>query len=196
MRYVLPTLLALMTACAHTGYETYREASGTFSLDVPRSWKKYRDSDFSRKPNAVVSWYGKIVEDKGYPVGAIVELEKLNRRPDDFPPERDWEFYKKNILEPTDRLFDGTHPSEVRVEEATMAGLPARLFSRSVEQLSGDGPVRGSDKKHPSRIEGIVIQTPDAYYVLEYRATNELFDKYRPAFERMKESFRLNPDKP
>jgi hypothetical protein len=36
------------------------------------------------------------------------------------------------------------------------------------------------------RLEDAVIQTPEAYYVLEYRATQELFEKYYPDYRAFK----------
>ena len=47
------------------------------------------------------------------------------------------------------------------------------------------------NKKYSIKLEDIVIRTPEAYYVLEYRATQELFDKYYFAFEKAAETFRL-----
>ena len=51
--------------------------------------------------------------------------------------------------------------------------------------------MHGKVQTFPSRVDGVLLRSDEAYYVLEYRATEELFDKHHPAFERFKASFKL-----
>lgn len=196
MRQALAVAVLVVVGCSKPlAFELYREPAGTFTAEVPVGWPKDFDDAFTRKPIAGVSWVGKLVDGgEGRAIGAVIEVRKLWRLKKDHPAPKDYERFNKSVLEPTADLFNGAYPADVLVSDGVLSGLPAKIYSRNEFDQATGGGMHGAVKHHPSRVEGVVLQTPEAYYVLEYRATKDLFDKHRPAFERLKTSFKLGAD--
>lgn len=188
----LAMALALLTACSRPlAFQEYREPDGEFSVSVPVGWQANERGPFSRKPIGEVWWLGEqVAHHEGWPVGVLLFVRKLDRDPD----KRN-KVYRDDYLAPTDALFSGTHPKDVLIEATEFAGYPARKIGRDFDDHVGGG-WHGRLKTFPSRMVGVVIQTPNAYYVLEYRAVHDRFDKYKPAFDTLVASFKLTKSPP
>lgn len=173
MRRALPLTLALL-ACAcgkKLTFEPYQDASG-FAAEVPSGWSRIGDADLTRKPVAVATWIGKaIADDEGTPIGAVINVTRISRKPADLQKGQDWARYKADWLDRTDALF-----------------FKAKGDAASFRQEFTLGNKTHGLPPTPMRLEDVVLRTDDAYWVLDYRATAELFDRYYPAFEKLKAS--------
>jgi hypothetical protein len=200
MRAFLPLAAALaLVSCARAPeFERYDDPSGDYRLDAPKGWQHWGNADRKAKPIRAVMFVGKISsQDEGIPLGAVLSVTKLYRRRADYPGKRSaYERYRKDVLMPSAAIFGdaGTNlPKAVAkllpqgVRDERLAGLPAKSYGREYEHFNKihmPAPVA-------MKLEDVVLRTPEAYFVLEYRATTELFDRYHYAFERAKESFAL-----
>ena len=186
MRFLLLTTFSLFACARAPEFVEYREPGGEFSVQVPRRWKVSERGPFTRRPVAEVWWIGKVVEtDEGWPVGAILYVRRLDKDPD----KRN-KVYINEELADTKALFAGKHAPDVQTKKSTMLGHESIEFVRDYEEAFGGG-WHGKLHHRAARVEGVVIDTPGSYYVLEYRATKELFEKYRYGFMRLRESFKL-----
>lgn len=172
----LPLVLAaaalVLTACSKKPqYVRYEDPTG-FSADVPASWPKTGDKDLTRKPVAMMSWVGADrPQDEGQILGAVLHVTRVSRRREDLPPKQSWDKYAAQWLAPSDRLFAGK--------------------SGDVAEYANETTVRHDGGLHapqaiPIKAVAVVLRTPDAYWVLNYTATKDNFDKYAAAFERLK----------
>lgn len=188
MRVRLLVIAMLAAACSGPpDFIQYQEPGGAFSAEVPKRWELDERGAFSRRPVGEVWWIGKVSDDhEGWPIGAIIYVRRMEKNPD----KRN-KIYIKWDLADTQALFtQKKFPAGLRVEKSTFLGFDAREFSRDYDEKLGGG-WHGKVRIVPARAEGVVLDTPESYYVLEYRATKDLFDKYRYGFVKLKESFRL-----
>ena len=192
LRPVLLLAALLASACAgKPAFEPYRDPAGDYSLEAPKGWPREGNADLKRRPSSVVSFVG-VPEpsDEGTPLGAVLYVTKFYRLRSDFPgDDKAFAAYKKEVLVPSDALFgEGPMPSDAPVVSDTqLGGLPAKTYRRDYEhfnRLHMPRPV-------PMRLEDVVARTPEAYYVLEYRAAREFFDRHHAVFERAKSSFQF-----
>ena len=182
MRLFLAALL--LAGCSQkTSFQPFTEASGAFTAELPSNWQRDGHEDLRKTPAAVMTWIAELVDQsEGYQVGTMIHINRFQRK--GATPA-----FKKSTLAPTDALFgSGKLPADVSV--MTVSGHPARRLQREFEQNLGGGM---HAKKGPfaMRLEDVVIQTPDAYYALEYRSTKDLFDKHHGAFERLLATIRI-----
>jgi len=193
MKHWLLALMVASAACSSKpSFEPFREASGEFSVDAPHGWGVDYNDSFTRKPIASVSWVGELTDgSEGAVIGSVVEIRKLWRRPEDHPEPKTFTRYRMNVLEPTEALFGGTAPRDIATADAILSGRAARSYRRVFEQTNKGG-LHGAVKRYPSRVEGVVLKTPEAFYVLEYRATEPLFERHRPVFQKMRDTFQLS----
>ena len=186
-------VLVIAGACSHKpSYETFSESSGAFVADLPSNWRRDGQENLKRKPAATMTWVAEVAaESSGSQVGSMIHINRFERQ--NVPMS-----FKKSTLDVTDAMFGpGPLPAGAPAHILTLmfSGHPARRYSRDFEVVLGGG-MHQAIGPIAMRLEDIVIQTPSAYYVLEYRATKELFDKHYPAFERLAETFRLNKQRP
>lgn len=130
-------------------------------------------------------WIGNAGDHEEWPFGASISVRRLEKNPD----KRNKNYIKWDLAD-TQALFAGRELSGLKVTHTSLLGFDARAFEREYEQDFGGGCF-GKLRSRPTRAEGVVIDTPDAYYALEYSAAKDLFEKYRYGFVRLKESFRL-----
>lgn len=187
-------LVAGLAACRPAPHPVaYADPSGFFRSEIPDNWRRDGDKDLSRKPVAVVAFIGEMQsQDEGIPVGAIINVTRISRVKADVPGgDKGFAAFQKNWLFRSDALFGG--PEEVvpenqkallslRVDDETIGGLKAKVYRQAYRQ---GNPIHSANAP-AMRLEDAVVQTPRAYYVLEYRATKDLFDKYYPAYQRFK----------
>jgi hypothetical protein len=189
---LLSLALLLLSGCAKPlSFQEYREPGGEFSVRVPVGWQMSERGPFSRKPVGEVWWVGELVaEHEGWPLGVMLFVRRLDRQHDPRATA-----YRKYDLAPTEALFGENPPAgKISVTKTELLGLPARLVTNDEYiDTTGDGLFHGPVKEYPSRVRVLVIQRPEAYYVLEYRAVRDRFEKYLPAFETMVASFKLKP---
>lgn len=194
-RAALLLAAALAAACAKpqpAGPKTVTVPSGEWSFEVPSDWSSVDDADLKRRPVARVTLLGKLAEeDQGVLIGAAISLTKFYRKQADHPQgAKGFASYRERILDQRDAIFGGkAAPGTSGLKEETVSGLPARSFRVD----SASFPRVHRKTAAPMKAEELLIQAPGAYYELEYHAPPELFDRYRPAFEKAKASLRLNP---
>lgn len=183
---------AAMIACRRAPHVVaYSDPSGLFRSEIPDDWRRDGDKDLSRKPVAVISFIGEIQsQDEGIPLGAVINVTRISRDKADVPGgEKGFAVFQKSWLLRSDALFGGSKDvlSEdqkpllaLPIADATIGGLKAKVYRQGYRQAN---PIH-SPNAPPMRLEDAVVQTPRAYYVLEYRATQDLFDKYYPVYRR------------
>lgn len=186
MRSAALAVLALLAACSkEPDYVEYRDAQGAFTTMAPEGWTPEVVGPFPEWPARKTVWVGAVADEhEGQPIGALYTIWRMDRHPTGKQAR-----YRDEMLAATDALFADEAPADVMVAPGEVDGHPARAFQRDLVENLGGG-VHGAVRTYPSRISGVAIQTPDAYYVLEYRATLELFEKHLPVFQRMREGFR------
>lgn len=173
MRKAAPLVVLLLTAACSKpqAYVAFSDPSG-FSADVPSGWTRSGDADFSRRPVAVLTWIGVMTaQDEGIPIGAVINVTRVSRKREDLKDERSWQRYKADWLDRSESLFAKTMgDSAAFTQKFTMENKLHGLKPTAIQ------------------LEDVVLRTPDAYWVLDYRATTALYDKHRPAFERLKKT--------
>lgn len=174
-------LLAAAAACSRAPrLVEFRDPAGRYSLEVPSSWARDLDPDPDRKPATTARFIGALEPQReGVPLGAVLEVTQLSRRPDAVPGgPAAFKAFDEKVLKPTRDLFgdDG-------------ASAATRTYSRSYD-YGGPTPFHPEPAVSMSA-QGAVYRTADAYYVVEYRATRENFDKCRYALDRALATFRV-----
>lgn len=187
MRMRALAVIMLAAGCSgEPNYVPYEDAAGAFRTEVPDVWRAEVSGPFPEWPARKTQWVGAVADQhEGDAIGALYTVWRMERHPTDKQKR-----YRDEMLAATDALFSDEAPPDVLVAPGEIAGYPARAFQRELMENLGGG-LHGAVRSHPSRVSGIAIQLPDAYYVLEYRATLELFDKHLPHFQRLREKFRL-----
>lgn len=186
MRRFALAVLVLASACSKkVEYVTHRDVIGGYAVDIPDHWLQTVSGPFPEWPARKTQWIGAEADQhEGVAIGAIYTIWRMDRNPNAKQKR-----YREQMLAATDALFADEQPQDVMVAPGEVQGFPARAFQRELIENLGGG-IHGEVRRHPSRISGVAIQLPDAYYVLEYRATLKLFDKHLPAFQRMRETFK------
>ena len=187
MKYLALILVHFLGCSRPFYYVDYREPAGEFSVKVPWGWALEEHGRFSRRPYAEVTWLGKLVDShEGIPIGVMLSIKRLDRNPGPG--------YRKDFAAAEAELFSGKPVPGATITTGTASGFPARWVSNDDwAQYKGDGLFHGPVKKFPSRLRAFVIRTPEAYYVLDYKAVNEHFDSHKPAFDTLVASFKLKP---
>jgi len=199
---LLPAILLLGAAAACTRpleWQPYADASGDVRSELPESWNSYSDPDLKRRPAAIVAFLGEMkIQVEGYPIGAIIQVTRATRVPSEIPaagPAR--KKYVESWLASPDALFKGPVESLSvdekkglpKVTEIALGAKTARTYEREYEEFDAIHMPRPM----PMRLVDVVVRTDKAYYILEYRATRDLFEKHRPVFERFLKSFVFGP---
>lgn len=184
-------LCGLPAACSpKTEFERYEPYMGQYSLDVPKGWSRQYSDHIDRRPESHVFFVGAIaVKSDLPPIGALVKIHKVYRLRRDHPgSDADFKEHQENMKRLDERF---TAPLSGDLREGMLAGLPARIYS---DARGRDVGVHVRDIiETPAEI--IMTRTDDAYYALTYEATKELFPVHRAAFERMRSSFKIVPDR-
>lgn len=188
MRPLFFAVLLTAVGCSHKpSFQQFKDASGVFAADLPSNWHRGGQDDLGRRPAATMTWVGEVAEEsEGRQLGAMIHISRFQRK--DVPSD-----FKKSTLDPADTMFSPDPlPADApaNIASLTISGHPARRYRRDFEAVLGGG-LHQTKGPFAMRLEDIVVQTPDAYYVLEYRATKALFDKHYQAFERLASTFRL-----
>ena len=180
-------------------WQPYADMSGDFSSEIPASWTSIDDPDLKRRPVGVVAFLGEMkAQDEGNPLGALIQVSRVTRGPSEMPAgEKARQAYAKAWLASPDRLFKGrveSLPVDAqkglpKVSEVLLGAKTARTYEREYEHFNAAHMPRPV----PMKLVDVVVRTDKAYYVIEYRATRDLFEKHRPVFERFLKSFAFGP---
>lgn len=179
-RRALVVLLAA-AACSKTpAFEPFKDPSLGFSLEAPRGWVRDADPAPETRLAATVRFIGDAQpQDEGEPLGAVLTISRLTRRPDEAAaPAAARKAFAERVLAPTRALFadDGPAPAE------------SKPYARDYEH-GGPTPLH-SGAPVPMRVEGRVFRTHDAYFVVELKGVREKFERHRPVLEKALASFR------
>lgn len=201
-KLLLPAVLLLGAAAACTRslvWQPYADTSGDVRSEIPSSWSSYNDPDLARRPVAVVAFLGEMkIQVEGYPIGAIIQVTRATRVPSELPTgELARKKYSASWLASPDLLFKGpvaALPVDLKkglpkVSEAMVGAKVARTYEREYEEFDAIHMPRPI----PMRLVDFVVRTDKAYYIVEYRAPRDLFEKHRPVFERFLKSFAFGP---
>lgn len=193
-------LIGAAAACSRPlAWQRYEDASGDFSSEIPASWQSINDPDLKRRPVAVLAFLGEMkTQDEGLPLGALIYVTRSTRAPSEMPaggPAR--RAYAAAWLASSDMLFNGPVESLPvdplkglpKVSEISLGGKTARTYEREYEHFNA------AHMPRPvlMRLASVAVRTDKAYYIIEYRATRDLFDRHRPVFERFLKSFAFGP---
>ncbi len=186
MRRIALLALLLAAGCSKkVQYITHHDVLGGYTVEIPDDWVQNVSGPFPEWPARKTEWVGAVADQhEGIAIGAIYTIWRMDRKPTAKQKK-----YRESMLAATDALFNDEQPEDVMVAPGEVHGYPARAFQRELTENLGGG-IHGELRPHPSRISGVAIQLPDAYYVLEYRATLKLFDKHLPAFQRIRDTFK------
>lgn len=185
----LAFVLVLLAGCTKPlSFVEYQEPGGEFVVMAPSGWQADARGPFARRPVAEVWWLGEMVaQHEGWPLGVMLFVRRLDRHPDPRNTR-----YRNGTLANHDDLFANKDLKGISVTKGEHSGYPARWVANDKwVETTGDNLLHGPVKEYPSRLRAVVIQTPGFYYVLEYRAVNDRFEKYLPAFEMLVSSFKL-----
>lgn len=174
MKRTIPLVLAaaalVLAGCSKKGaYARYEDPTG-FSAEVPATWPRDGDKDLTRRPVAMMSWVGADQpQDEGVALGAVLHVTRVSRKREDLPPRWSWPKYQAEWLNRPDQLFaKGKGDLAEYAEEGTVEN-----------KLHGLAPTL-------IKTDTVVLRTPDAYWVLNYSATQDKFGQHLAAFERLK----------
>lgn len=174
MKTILPLLAAVLLAAGcskKVEYVHYEDPTG-FSADVPAKWPRLKDPDLTHKPSAMMEWVGvDAPQYAGEILGAVIHVSRISRKREDVPPKLSWEKYSADFLAPAEKIFANQSGDTAEATKETT------LQDRSPFHTLAPTAIK---------TDLVVLRTPDAYWVLNYTATKENFDKYAPAFERLK----------
>lgn len=192
-------VMELLGACSRQGYETCSDPEGNGSFEVPKGWAREGNAGLGHKPVSTALFVGYVAaQDEGIPLGAVLSVTKLYRqRSAPAGGDKAFQDFRKTVLLPTEVLF-GQAPTSALPEELRK-GLAGGVEDT---MLGGCRPTYRREFAHynrpayaqAARPASGGCRHPDAggfYFVLEYRATCELFEKHCEAFQRAKASFKL-----
>jgi hypothetical protein len=191
-----PVVVLKPTFAPDIQFTTYRDPKGNFSFDAPKPWTQKKDSDRADGPVVSVFLLGQeTVDGKQVAVDVAVSVTKLPRRAELFATERDYDAFRRSTLLQVDALFGPPAPELKEplrsliakdTQDIIIAGIGGKAYRRDYDYV---------DPKYPNvkplavTVEDVVLKTPDAYYILEYRVRRDLFDRYRFVGERLRATF-------
>lgn len=157
-----------------------------FDCIVPHDWGVYKSPEFSTRKSKL---FGLRLVGPRSPKGALVRIDAHYFSPGNRVHDSA-EKYVRTVA-----MLDGGVgiglPGEkiTRPEPAEFKGLKATRFT--VNTFDFIRVTRTSDRKVAIKEEHLVIPVGKGFYVLEYTAPPDLINKYRPIFEKFKESFTM-----
>lgn len=183
MKRTAAAFLLLTAACSRPPrYAAYQDPAKRYTLEVPATWAVDADPNADKKPASKTEFIGAArPQREGVILGAVLSVSRLSRARKDFPgTDAAFKGFDENILKPTRDLFgdDAAAPA-------------AKTFSRDYD-FGGPTPLH-SDPAVAMRSVGTAYRTADAYFVVEYRAAKENFEKYRYAYDRAVLTFKPVP---
>lgn len=162
---------ALLCACSKEDgfvYITYEVPEAGASLEAPAGWRRFgaRWGGYGGAPGGP-AFTRFIAESEpqhdGLILGAYISLTRVDK--------------KRDTTESEEALFRGGIPG---VAKTHYGKLDARTYKFEYRYRYDEEHKPSLDV--PMRTEGVAIDAPDAYFVLEYRANEQVYPKYRPAF--------------
>ncbi len=175
-KYLLPAVITALVLCAcskkTTGeYSVYTVEEEGVSLEVPTAWRQFgaRWNDLGGAPGGPP--FTRFIAEsdpqhEGVILGAYLSLTLVKKG--------------THRTDNEEMLFNKKLPG---VSPIKFKKFDARTYITEYRYQTGNG-VNAIDI--PMKSEGLVIDTPNAYFVLEFRANTEVYYKYRPALAHAK----------
>lgn len=173
-------------------FERYTPYMGKYSLEVPKGWNREDSNHLDARPNSHVRFVGAVTARSygGSPLGAVVMVHKAYRLRRDHPgSDAEFKEHEKDLKRLDEKFFRSLSSG---ITDGTLAGLPAKI---SIDDFSEDIEKRIVREALSMRSELVITRTNEAYYALRYTATKELFPTHHAAFERMRSSFQIVPER-
>jgi len=179
---ILAAVLASLTlsACSKktdSVYSVYKVEAEGVRLEVPTTWRQFgaRWNGLGGAPGGPP--FTRFIAEsdpqhEGVILGAYLSLTQIKKG--------------THRTDNEDMLFKQKLPG---VRPAQFKGFDARSYITEYRYQSGGDSPEGIDI--PMKSEGIVIDTPNAYFVLELRANTEVYDKYLPALDHAKKTLTI-----
>lgn len=196
---LLCAALSVLGCSRESAWQRYDDGSGDVSVEVPKSWPMIDDPDLKRRPVAMLTFLGEEKpQDEGRPLGALIHVTRVTRVTAEMPAEAKARArFTESWITPPDVLFGAPVellPPEARknlpkVSDTTLGGKAAKTYEREYEYVN---------RAHGNvevwiRLIDVVVRTDKAYYMIEYSAPRDRFEKHRPVFERFLKSFAFGP---
>ena len=178
-------------------FGAYQDSDGNFRFEAPMGWQPMPGPQSDKTAPSVYFRGFENVGGQRTPVDVAVLVSKLPRNPQAFASPEAFERYRRSTLLQVDALFGPASPDlqeplrsliAKNVQDISVAGIAGKTYRRDYDYIDPHGPPGA--KPLPVSLEEIVLRTPEAYYVLEYRARRDLFDRYHFAADRLKASFK------
>lgn len=196
---LLTSVLLTLFGCSRVlVWQRYEDVSGLVSFEIPKTWPLAADSDLKRIPTASLTFVGEEKpQDEGVFLGATIHVTRVARADADMPKgEPAHGRYVATWIAPADVVFGAspeTLPPESRkdlpkVSDTTLGGKTAKTYGREYEYVN---QVRGI--RLWLKLVDYIVRTDKAYYMIEYRAPRDTFEKNRPVFERFVKGFAFGP---
>lgn len=178
----------------HVQFGPYQDSDQTFRFDAPLNWNRETNRQGPDQPMISVFFRGSDrIDGRTIPIDVALSVTKLARQPQAFPTPQDYDRFRRNTLLQVDALFGPPDPElkeplrsmiAKNSKDVTLDGIPGKQYRRDYDYM-------GTAKTPPLAVsvEDVVLRTTSSYYVLEYRARRDLFDKYHFAAERLQSSF-------
>jgi hypothetical protein len=173
-----------LASAAAQSYAPYALKEGRFSCQVPKGWGTRRDVAVEAREKA----FGVFLTGPRSADGVAIKLDLRFYAPGNAVFGKPEDFMKANLQpDPIPRKGE----KAPKVEKTTVAGLPARRFSRkSFEYVP---PSSMDTKEIPVTEEVVLVEAKEGFYAMTYSGPDSLFAKNHAAFEKVLKSFRPTP---
>lgn len=153
---------------------------GLFRCDVPADWWQSRDEHAESRTK--VQGMHLVGPKEKAPLAPTLSLRYFAPGNTVAPTA---EAYLKRQLEPAPVPLKGEKTSEPK--KVSAAGLPGESFVRDTFEFI---PPRSLDTKQvPVREEYVILERKEGFFVLLYKAPSASFKRWRPAFQRVLDTF-------
>jgi hypothetical protein len=183
-RFAVISLILAAAACgSETSYKAWQDPRLGVSFDAPADWTMYGDGGSGKPVGFVVFVHEPSYRVDDQWIGPNILIHRLSRKTPDYPSPASRDAY----LAATEQAFNDKSPG---VSSAPVAGVTARELG--IDYVLAKHQANGEPAKMPMRSVSVIMQKPDAYYVLEYRCNQKEFGNFLPVFERAVRTLRLN----
>jgi hypothetical protein len=187
-RFAAISLLLAAAACgSETPYKAWQDPRIHLGCEVPADWTMYGDPGPGKPIGFDLFVHEPSVRVEDQWLGPNLVIHRLSRKSSDLPNPEVFEGYRADVLASSEKAFADRSPN---ISTAAVAGIPARSFTidyqlKVPQQKGGNAMV---DMKSAS----VVMEKPEAFYIIEYRSNTREFETFYPVFERAKRTLRFD----
>jgi hypothetical protein len=183
-RFAAISLLLTAAACgSETSFKSWQEPRLRVSFDVPADWTMYGDGGTGQPAGFALFVHEPSTRVEDQWIGPNIMIHRLSRVDSEYPSPG----YRDRALAPAESAFNDKSPG---ISSATVAGLPSREFS--INYKLNVPKKDGAPAEVPMRSAALVIQKPEAYYILEFRSNQRDYGQFFPVYDRAKRTLRFN----